>query len=222
MTSVLIVDDHPLFREGVKALIKNEKKFDIVGEADNGSDAIRKVKKLKPRLVLMDLSLPDKNGYEVAREIKGAAPETFIIMLTMHSMIDNVIDAFKAGATGYVVKDAASDHLLKAIEAVMKGEYFMDAAISRQVVDRLMRQSGKKTAITDEAYETLTPREKEIMALLADGNRAKTIADQLCISPKTVENHRCNIMRKLDVHSSHELVKYAARIGLIDIEQWKK
>ena len=221
-TTVLIVDDHPLFREGVKALIKHEKRFEIVGEADKGDEALKQTKELKPRLVLMDLSLPDKDGFEVVREIKRAVPDTVIVMLTMHSLIDNVIDAFKAGATGYVVKDAASDHLLKAMDAVLKGDYFMDAAISRQVVEKLMRQSEKRVVISDEAYEALTPREKEIMTLLAEGNRAKGIADKLCISPKTVENHRCNIMRKLEVHSGHELMKYAARIGLIDIDQWKR
>lgn len=221
-TTVLIVDDHPLFREGVKALIKHEKRFEVVGEADKGDEALEQTKKLKPRLVLMDLSLPDKDGFEVVREIKSAVPETVIVMLTMHSLIDNVIDAFKAGATGYVVKDAASDHLLKAMDAVLNGDYFMDAAISKQVVEKLMRQSENQAVVSDEAYEELTPREKEILALLADGNRAKAIADKLCISPKTVENHRCNIMRKLDVHSGHELVRYAARIGLIDIDQWKR
>ncbi len=221
-TTVLIVDDHPLFREGVKALIKPEKRYEVVGEADKGGEALQKTKKLKPGLVLMDLSLPDKNGFDVVREIKSAIPETVIVMLTMHSLIDNVVDAFKAGATGYVVKDAASDHLLKAMDAVMKGDFFMDAAISRQVVEKLMNQSENRVVISDAAYEALTPREKEIMVLLAEGNRAKAIADKLCISPKTVENHRCNIMRKLEVHSSHELVKYAARIGLIDVEQWKR
>jgi DNA-binding NarL/FixJ family response regulator len=222
-TTVLIVDDHPLFREGVKALVGTEKKYDVVGEADNGADALRKAIKLKPELMLVDLSLPDTNGIEVIREIKRSAPDIKIIMLTMHSRVDKILKAFKAGAAGYALKDTAGETLLQAMDAVAKGEYFMDTAVSRQVIEKLTSgpEFDHRAAASDTAYDTLTPREKEIMIFLAEGNRPKEVAQRLGISPKTVENHRSKIMRKLDLKNGQELVRYAARLGLIDLESWK-
>ena len=223
-TTVLIVDDHPLFREGVKALVRTEEKYDIIGEADNGADALQKATELRPELMLMDLSLPDSNGIEVIRKIKENAPDIKIIMLTMHSRAENILKAFKAGAAGYAVKDTAGETLLQAMEAVIKGDYFMDAAVSRQVIERLTAGPGPENGASssDEAYDTLTPREKEVMTHLAEGGPTKTIAKKLGISPKTVENHRSKIMRKLNLANGQELVKYAARLGLIDLESWKR
>jgi DNA-binding NarL/FixJ family response regulator len=222
MKSILIVDDHPLFREGLKAIIERSNKFEVTGEAGNAHQGLRMAKKYKPDLVVVDISLPDTNGIQLTREIRDLLPETRIIIVSMHSKVDYIVEAFQAGATGYVVKESASEKLLKGLESVAKGEYFLDSAVSHQVVKALMKFPGKEAKITDADYGSLTPREQEIMRLLAEGLSAKEIAEKLFISPKTVENHRANIMNKLGLHSTMELVRYAAKLGLIDVDLWKE
>jgi DNA-binding NarL/FixJ family response regulator len=219
--TVLIIDDHPLFREGVKAIIARDTSFELVGEAGSGKEGLALVEELKPSLILMDISLPDGSGIELAREIRTLLPETRIIILSMHSKIDYISDAFRAGATGYVVKESATDRLLQALEVVSKGEYFLDTALSHKVVEKLVAFPEEDVTIRDARYETLTPREQQVMRLLAEGLSTTQIAEKLFISPKTVDNHRTHIMSKLDLHSSHDLVKYAAKLGLIDIDLWK-
>ncbi len=222
MKSILIIDDHPLFMEGLKAIIGRSNKFEVTGEAGNAHQGLRMAKKYKPDLVVVDISLPGTNGIQLTREIRDLLPETRIIIVSMHSKVDYIVEAFQAGATGYVVKESASEKLLKGLESVAKGEYFLDSAVSHQVVKALMKIPGKEAKITDADYGSLTPREQEIMRLLAEGLSAKEIAEKLFISPKTVENHRANIMNKLGLHSTMELVRYAAKLGLIDVDLWKE
>jgi len=219
--TVLIVDDHPLFREGLKAIIGRDDRFEVVGEAGNGRKGQRMTDKLRPDIVIIDISLPDKNGIELTREIRSSLPKTCVLIVSMHSKIEYISEAFQAGAMGYVVKESASDRLLSALESVTKGDYFLDSSVSQQVVKKLMGFPLKEAKITDAAYGTLTSREQEIMRLLAEGLSGKMIAERLFISPKTVENHRSNIMSKLDIHSTMELIRYAARLGLIDVDLWK-
>lgn len=221
-TKILIIDDHPLFREGLKAIIERDSKFRVIGEAGTGRQGISMVREYKPDLAVVDISLPDMNGIQVTRELLASVPDIKIIIVSMHSKIDYIAEAFQAGASGYIAKDSASDRLLQGIESVLGGEYFLDSSVSHQVVEKLMQFPVKEAKIADSDYGSLTPREQEVMRLLAEGSTPKEIADKLCISPKTVENHRANIMKKLDIHSTMELVRYAARLGLIDVELWKE
>ena len=220
--TILIIDDHPLFREGLKAIIGRDAHFDVVGEAGNAREGLRMAKKLEPDLVLVDISLPDQSGIQLTREIRTLLPNTRILIVSMHSKIDYIAEAFQAGATGYVVKESAAERLIKGLEYVSRGEYFLDSSMSRQVVKRLKESPAKDEKITDAAYGSLTPREQEVMRLLAEGLSRKEIGEKLFISPKTVENHRTNIMNKLDLHSTIELIRYAAKLGLIDVDLWKE
>jgi DNA-binding NarL/FixJ family response regulator len=219
--SILVVDDHPLVREGLKVIIGRSSRFEVIGEAGSAREGVRMADELKPDLVLLDISLPDQNGLEVARKIRSSLPETRILVLSMYSKIDYVAQAFKSGATGYMVKESAADKLINALESVARGEYYLDHSLSHQVVEELIRSPEKETKILDATYRSLTPREQEIMRMLAAGLSTKEIADKLFISPKTVENHRTNIMSKLGLHGSIELARYAARLGLIDVDEWK-
>ena len=219
--TVLIVDDHPLFREGLKSLLARHSGFEVIGEAGNGSEGLKKAKKLRPDLVIMDISLPDQSGIEVTSKIRSLLPETRVIVLSMHTKIDYIAEAFRQGATGYVVKESATEKLMECLEIVSKGEYFIDSSLSHKVVKSLMELDERERKITDAGYNTLTPREQQVMRLIAEGRSTKQIAERLFISPKTVENHRSNIMGKLELHSTMELVRYAARLGLIDVDLWK-
>jgi DNA-binding NarL/FixJ family response regulator len=218
---LLIVDDHPMFREGIKSIIARNPQLEVVGEAGEGRAALKMVENLRPDMVLLDVSLPDMNGIDLIHDIKKFLPEIHILMVSMHTKIDYITSAFQAGARGYVVKDAPSGKILQALDLVSQGEYFLDTSIARQVVERLAELPGRQAKVADAAYGSLTPREQEILRLMAEGHSKKKISDQLCISPKTVENHRANIMAKLDLHSTLEMVRYAARLGLIDVDHWK-
>jgi len=220
--TILIVDDHALFREGLRAIIERNPRYEVVGEAGNGREGLRMAGKLKPDLALMDISLPDRSGLELIREIQKLSPKTRVMVVSMHSKIDYIVKAFQAGAAGYVVKESASDKLQQGIGSVLKGDYFMDTSVSQKVVKKLMGLQEKEMKITDAAYDTLTSREQEVMALVAEGFSTNEISKKLFISSKTVENHRSSIMRKLDLHSIIEIVRYAAKIGLIDIDLWKE
>lgn len=218
--TVVIVDDHPLFREGLKSIIRSDTRYEIVGEAGNGHEAISVIGEQRPDLVLLDVALPDKTGIELIGEIKNVSSKTIIMIISMHSKVDYIVKAFKAGATGYVVKDSAAERLLQGIDAVLRDEYFLDSSVSHKVIEKLMEWPKEEARITDRGYDRLTSREQEILALLAEGLSAREVAEKLFISPRTVENHRSSIMRKLDLHSNHELIRYAAKLGLIDTESW--
>ena len=220
--TILIVDDHPLVREGLRSILKSAIKYEVVGQVGNARDAIEMVKNLKPDLVLLDLGLPDKSGLELSSEIRSISPPTRILIVSMHSKVDYIVKAFQVGATGFMTKESATERLLQGIEQVLNGEYFMDGSVSHRVVEKLIQTPEKEMKITDAGYETLTSREQEIMVLLAEGYSAKEAAAKLFISPKTVENHRTNIMNKLGLHSTLELVRYAARLGIVDVDLWRE
>ena len=219
---ILIIDDHPLFREGIKTIINRDERFEVLDEAGTGREGVEKACNLKPDVVLVDISLPDETGMEVTRKIRKQLPDTRIMILSMHSKIDYIVESFQAGATGYVVKESAAERLAQGLVSVAAGEYFLDSSISQEVVAKLMQSPIKEAKVSDSSYSKLTPREQEIMRMLAEGMPKSNIADQLCISIKTVENHRTNIMRKLNIHNAMELVRYAAKLGLIDVDLWKE
>lgn len=220
--SILIIDDHRLFRDGLKAIIERSQSYEAAGEAGNGREALRLAKKLKPDVALLDLSLPDRSGIELTRDILRCSPNTRVMVVSMHSKIDYIVGAFRAGATGYVIKESASDRLLQGIRSILNGDYFMDTSVSRQVVKKLVGLQASEKKLTDTSYDTLTSREQEITVLVAEGLSTDEIGERLFISPKTVENHRSSIMRKLNLHSTIDLVRYAARLGLIEIDLWKE
>ena len=219
---IIIIDDHPLFREGLKTIIKRNSTYEVAGEAGTGRQGLQLAKTLKPDLALVDMSLPDQSGIELTRDILKISPETRILIVSMHSKIDYIVKAFQAGAVGYVIKESAADMLLDGMDHVLKGDYFMDTSVSREVVKKLAGLPAKETVASGSDYDALTSREQEVMALLAEGLSVNQVSDKLFISPKTVENHRSNIMRKLGLHSTFELIRYAAKLGLIDIDLWKE
>ncbi|MFO7708773.1 MAG: response regulator transcription factor [Desulfobacterales bacterium] len=221
-TTLLIVDDHALFREGLKAIICRHPAYEVVGEAGRGDEALQLAKSLRPHLVSVDISLPDQSGIELTLQLRKSLPKTLVMIVTMHSKVDYIVNAFQAGATGFVTKESAPERLLQAIEVVLKGEYFMDSAVSQKVVRKLAGLTADQRSLRDPGYEALTAREQEILTLLAEGQTLKTIGERLFISPKTVENHRTSIMRKLGVHSTFELIRYAAKVGIIDVDRWKE
>ena len=219
---ILIIDDHPLFREGIKTIIQNDNRYEVIGEAGDAGQGLKSVRKLQPDLAIVDISLPDMSGFDLIREMLTHSPDIRILVLSMHAKIDYIVKAFQAGAYGYITKESAAHMLITGIERILKGDYFMDTSISRQVIKKLAELPDKKPAGVVENYDSLTPREQEVMILVAGGMSSQKIADKLFISAKTVDNHRSRIMRKLDVGSVIDLARHAAKIGLIDLDLWKK
>jgi len=219
---ILVVDDHAMFREGLKAIIEADVRFKVVGETGSGKEAIALTKKLGPKIVIIDISLPDQSGIQLCREIRNQYPSVAILMVSMHSKMGYVSQAIHAGANGYLVKDSGSDMLLKGLEAVSKGEVFVDRSLSYGLLKKMFEENSKHLNLDDAAYTELTGREQEIFRMLAEGMTTREIAEHLYISLKTVENHRTRILKKLDLHSELDLVRYAARIGIIDVDDWNE
>lgn len=171
--SILLIDDHPLFREGLKSIIGRDGRFNVVGEAENGRHALKMVRNLKPDLIVVDISLPDVNGIQLTREIRKIFSEAKILIVSMHSKIDYIAEAFQVGAMGYVVKESATEGLLQALRSVAKGEYYLDSSVSPQVIRNLMKLPVKEARITDSDYGSLTVREQEVMRMLAEEFQAR-------------------------------------------------
>ena len=210
---ILIAEDHTILREGLRALLSNVPDLEIVGEAEDGREAIRNAALLQPSLILMDLSMPNTNGTEAIRAIKRRQPEIKIIALTVHKTEEYVRATLEAGADGYVLKDDTHNELLTAIRNVERGKTYLSPGITSRVVTGFLDRSTAPTS--QRSWDGLTHREREIMKLIAEGNKNKEIAEYLSVSLKTVEKHRSNLMRKLDLHSASALTAYAIENGLI-------
>lgn len=217
---IIIVDDHPLFREGLKTIITRDNKYTVTAEAGNGKEGIQLAKKLLPDIMLVDLSMPGKNGLQMIRELGNILPETIFIVISMHSETDYVVEAFQAGATGYLIKESAAGQLIKGLDTVASGDPFLDDALSQEVVFKLLEGRHDKASDRNDPYASLTAREQEVMRMLAEGLTSKAVAKKLYISQKTVENHRTNLMKKLGLSTAVELIRYAARLGLINFDTW--
>jgi two-component system, NarL family, response regulator NreC len=212
---ILLADDHTLFRQGVKTLLAAESDMEVTGEAANGTEAVEKAAQLRPDLVLMDIGMPGPSSFETARQIRKNRPETKVLFLTMYDDEDYLVEGMEVGASGYVLKDSPAAQLVTAVRDVYRGGSYLSPRMLSQLVDDF--RSRVKSANRLPRFATLTPREKEVLKMLAEGNSVKEVAGQLNLSVKTVEAHKFNLMRKLDIHNKAQLVQYAIQKKIIQI-----
>jgi DNA-binding NarL/FixJ family response regulator len=210
---ILLADDHTVVRQGLRKVLEERPEWEVVAEAGDGREAVRRAEELEPDVAILDITMPLLNGVEATRQIVRRSPGTRVLVLTMHSDEAYVNQILQAGATGYLLKESADVDLVQAVSAVSQGKSFFSPAIARVMLDDYVRQLADK-GITDR-YESLSEREREIFQLIAEGKANKEIAAILSISPSTVETHRARIMEKLDLHSAAEIVLYAVRKGVI-------
>lgn len=211
---VVLADDHRIIREGIRNLLDREKDIDVIGEASDGHEVIQKNRELEPDVLVMDITMPNLNGIDATRKIIKQNPETRIIALSMHSDHHFVAEMLQAGATAYLLKDCVYDELVQAIQLVHQGKTYLSPEVASLLVKDYRSQVQQTTTPKG---DTLSPREREVLQLMAEGNSTKEIAEKLFLSVKTIEAHRSQIMRKLDIHNIAELTKYAIREGLTSL-----
>lgn len=210
---IVIAEDHTILREGLRALLSSHPDLEVVGEAADGRDAIRCTVDTVPDLVLLDLSMPRMDGMDAIREIRRSSPSTKILALTVHKAEEYVLAALQAGADGYALKDATHSELVTAIRRVLEGKRYLSPGVSEKVIEGYL--AGKRAQTPRTPWDSITPREREVLKLIAEGYKNKEIAEELCISLKTVEKHRSNIMEKLDLHNVSDLTAYAIERGIV-------
>lgn len=210
---ILIAEDHAIVRDGLRSLLQSGNDFEVVGEAADGMEAIRAASKSDPDLILLDLNMPRMDGISVIKDIKKQSPDIKILALTMHKDEEYILEAFRSGADGYCVKTSSGEEVLSAIKIVLSGKQYVSPEISDKVLEGYLE--GNKTLKKESSWNSLTQREKEVLKLVGEGYQNKYISDYLCISIKTVEKHRANIMEKLDLHNASELTAYAYEKGLV-------
>jgi DNA-binding NarL/FixJ family response regulator len=209
---ILIADDQAIFREALRMLLSSNPAYEVVGEAENGLEAIRFVGSRKPGLILMDLSMPRMDGVAAILQIKKLSPSTKILVLTGHKSDDHILTVFETGADGYILKDDTYGELMLAIDNIFSGRSYISPGISEKVIEGYLEKRKDFEPFT--SFDTLTHREREVLKMVAEGYRNKDIADYLCISNKTVEKHRANLMKKLDLHSASSLTAFAIEKGM--------
>jgi len=217
--SVMIADDHAIVREGVIKLLHTQKDIEIVAQAFDGIDAIEKVKQFKPDVLVLDISMPRMNGMDAVRIIREEVPDTQVVILSMYDKESYAKRVLDAGAQAYVLKGAPSSELLAAIRAARSGHYYLSHEMQTDMIDAYLDKPRKN--LDAETYATLSRRERQVFQLIIDGQSSSKISQTLCVSHKTVEKHRANLVRKLGISNPVDMVKYAVRIGVIDPELWK-
>jgi DNA-binding NarL/FixJ family response regulator len=210
---VLLADDHKLIRAGLVLVVQQQPDLSVIGEADDGRQAVQLVESLKPDVVVMDIGMPNLNGIEAARQITASRPDTAVVILSMHADEGYVLRALKAGARAYLLKDSATTDLVQAIRAVVEGKSFFSPAVSKVLLQDYMRKLRRTGA--EDSYDLLSPREREVLQLVAEGKSNKEVANLLNLSTYTVETHRAKIMQKLNLKGVPELILYAVRKGII-------
>lgn len=213
-TKIFIADDHAIFRDGLKLILTQLADFDIVGEASDGQEVINRIQECAPDILLLDISMPIFNGFQVLERIKGMTLDTRVVILTFHNNESYIASFLKAGVHGYILKTASAREVILALEAVARGGYYVDPAVSRFLIAHFLENHEEEK---EEEWDGLTSREVEVLKLIAEGYKNQDIAALLNVSVKTVESHRYNIMEKLDMHDRIDLVKYAIRRGLIQV-----
>jgi DNA-binding NarL/FixJ family response regulator len=218
-TRILLVDDHALFRAGVRTLLQSMSGFEVVGESSNGRDAVQAIERLHPRVVVMDISMHDLNGIDAVRLIVQTFPGVRVIMLSMHATREYVLQALNAGAAGYLTKDVPPEELEEAVRAVAGGQTYLSPRVSAFVIEGLrerMHADGTHGEATPDPLHTLTARQREVLQLVAEGMSTKEIAQKLSVSVKTAEAHRTQLMKRLGIHDVTGLVRLAIRAGIVD------
>jgi two-component system response regulator NreC len=210
---ILLADDHTVIRRGLRALLERQSGFTIVAEAADGREAVELAATLDPDVAVVDIGMPNVNGIEAAGRITDKRPETAVVILSMHADESYVLRALKSGARGYLLKDSPEEDLINAINAVHQGKAFFSPVISKMLAEDYIRQIRQRGV--EDSYELLTPREREILQMLGEGNSNKEVARKLNLSLHTIETHRGNLLEKLNLHSTAELILYAVRKGIV-------
>jgi len=213
MIRIIVADDHAVMRRGLRLILEQQVDFQVLGEANDGREAMSMAESLKPDVAVLDITMPNLNGIEAARQISAKHPGVAIVILSMHADEGYVLRALKAGARGYLLKESPEADFIQAVRAVSEGKAFFSPAVSRMLVEDYVRQLQDKDI--EDSYELLTPREREILQLIAEGKSNKDVANLLNLSLYTVETHRGNMLEKLNLHSVPELILYAVRKGVI-------
>jgi DNA-binding NarL/FixJ family response regulator len=213
--TILLADDHPLVRRGIRNLLEAEAGFSVVGEAEDGVQVVQLVEKLRPDILVVDLMMPNLNGLEVLKQVSHRSPATRMIVLSMHSAEPYVLEAFRSGAIGYVLKDSAPDELISAIHRALLGVQYLSPKLPERLVNAIGNSKGQAE---QDPYDALTDREREVFQMAAEGKTASEIAKILSISPRTAELHRSRMMGKLGIHSQTELVRYAVKRGILPLD----
>jgi DNA-binding NarL/FixJ family response regulator len=216
MVKVLLADDHQIVRQGLRAILKTEPDFQLVGEAGDGLETVRLTEKLHPDVVVLDLMMPGLTGLEVTRQLSKRAPSTRIVILSMHSNVAYVVEAMRAGAMAYVLKESGAEELVQAIRAVVAGKRYFSSPLSEKALGAYIEKAEESVL---DPYHTLTAREREVLQLTAEGLSGTEISERLYISPRTVETHRANLMRKLGVRNQKELIRYALERKIVPMKE---
>ncbi|MFB3880923.1 MAG: response regulator [Armatimonadota bacterium] len=216
---VLLADDHTIVRQGLRAILEADPEFEVVGEVSDGREAVQRAEELRPDAVVMDIAMPGLNGIEATRKVAALPGAPRVVILSMYADVDHIVHALQAGASGYVRKQDADSELVEALRSGSPSDPFLTPSVDRGLVQEHLRRARAVAAEDQKAYEPLTPREREVLQLVAEGKPNKQVARRLGIAVRTVEAHRASIMRKLNLEDQASLVRYAVRVGIVGLEE---